>query len=361
MGELFASRREKSCWENALAAIHRAGESECLGCLGRPNVIFRLGSRALLDGQWTANRVPATPPLHRLYAHFAGVAQPPDLDAASVELRLRPDRRCVDIGHAIRRHVVERGPHPVCSSGGNDRPRYFVRDRLERFSERALAGHIHELWTILVALPIFVASNRWIWVTVTSFTAYGEFPWISVYAPLLTIIVLALAFSLTQSRKQGVRMDLVSTLDRDTRRALRSGHFNGIYVSALPGNPERWHWLVRTNGPNYTRAGRTHAPVACDGSSRGSALGRTYVGVRGSCGYGRNLPGGHWHSHQRIPAGPLYRCTTPSLFPHRDSNSSGRASRAPARRRIRAVRGDAGRGLRRLAGYAPAGSAWPDG
>ncbi len=65
----------------------------------------------------------------------------------------------------------------------------------------ALSLVIHELWTILVALPIFVASNRWIWVTVTSFTAYGEFPLVSV-AALLTIIVLALAFSLTQSRKQ---------------------------------------------------------------------------------------------------------------------------------------------------------------
>ena len=65
----------------------------------------------------------------------------------------------------------------------------------------ALSLVINELWTILVALPIFLVSNRWIWVTVTSFTAYGEFPWISV-AALLTITVLALAFWLIQSREQ---------------------------------------------------------------------------------------------------------------------------------------------------------------
>jgi hypothetical protein len=65
----------------------------------------------------------------------------------------------------------------------------------------ALSMVIHELWSIVVTIPIFVASNRWIWGTVTAFPAYGEFPWLSV-AALLTIIVLALAFSLSQSRIQ---------------------------------------------------------------------------------------------------------------------------------------------------------------
>jgi hypothetical protein len=65
----------------------------------------------------------------------------------------------------------------------------------------ALSMVIHELWTVLVALPIFVASNRWIWVTVTAFPAYGEFPWLSV-AALLTITVLALAFLLIRIREQ---------------------------------------------------------------------------------------------------------------------------------------------------------------
>jgi len=65
----------------------------------------------------------------------------------------------------------------------------------------ALSMVMHELWTILVALPIFVISNRWIWVTVTALPAYGEFPWLSV-AALLSITALALAFSLHQSREQ---------------------------------------------------------------------------------------------------------------------------------------------------------------
>lgn len=59
----------------------------------------------------------------------------------------------------------------------------------------------HEGWAILVGVPLFVVSVRWNWVTVTALPAYGEFPWVSV-AALLTIIVLALAFSLSQSRIQ---------------------------------------------------------------------------------------------------------------------------------------------------------------
>ena len=65
----------------------------------------------------------------------------------------------------------------------------------------ALSMVMHELWTILVALLIFVVSDRWIWVTVTAFPAHGEFPWVSV-AALFVITVLALAFSLNQSRIQ---------------------------------------------------------------------------------------------------------------------------------------------------------------
>jgi hypothetical protein len=65
----------------------------------------------------------------------------------------------------------------------------------------ALSMVMHELWTLLAALPLFVISNRWIWVTVTALPAYGEFPWISV-ASLLMITASALAFSLIQSRIQ---------------------------------------------------------------------------------------------------------------------------------------------------------------
>jgi hypothetical protein len=65
----------------------------------------------------------------------------------------------------------------------------------------ALCAAMHEFWTIFVAIPLFIASVRWNWVTVTALPAYGEFPWISV-AALLAITVLALAFMLTLSREQ---------------------------------------------------------------------------------------------------------------------------------------------------------------
>jgi hypothetical protein len=60
---------------------------------------------------------------------------------------------------------------------------------------------IHELWAIFAAIPLFVISVRWVWVTVTALPAYGEFPWVSV-AALLTISVLALVFSLSMTRIQ---------------------------------------------------------------------------------------------------------------------------------------------------------------
>jgi len=65
----------------------------------------------------------------------------------------------------------------------------------------ALSMVMHELWAVFIGIPLFVASVRWNWVTVTALPAYGEFPWVSV-AALLTITVLALAFTLNQGREQ---------------------------------------------------------------------------------------------------------------------------------------------------------------
>ena len=65
----------------------------------------------------------------------------------------------------------------------------------------ALSMVMHDGWALVVAIPLFILSVRWIWVTVTAFPAYGEFPWISV-AALLALITLALAFSLSMSRIQ---------------------------------------------------------------------------------------------------------------------------------------------------------------
>jgi hypothetical protein len=60
---------------------------------------------------------------------------------------------------------------------------------------------MHELWALVVSVPLFLISIPWVRSTVTLRPAYGEFPWISV-AALLAITALALAFSLIQSREQ---------------------------------------------------------------------------------------------------------------------------------------------------------------
>lgn len=65
----------------------------------------------------------------------------------------------------------------------------------------ALSMVMHEGWAVLMGVPLFVVSVRWNWLTVTALPAYGEFPWVSV-AALVTISVLALAFSLSVSREQ---------------------------------------------------------------------------------------------------------------------------------------------------------------
>jgi hypothetical protein len=65
----------------------------------------------------------------------------------------------------------------------------------------ALASVMHEFWALLLSLPGYLMSMRWVTSTATAFPAYGEFPWISM-AALLTITALALAFSLSQSRVQ---------------------------------------------------------------------------------------------------------------------------------------------------------------
>ena len=63
----------------------------------------------------------------------------------------------------------------------------------------ALASVMHEFWALLVSLPAYIASMRWVTSTATAYPAYGEFPWISV-AVLLIMIALSIAFSLSQSR-----------------------------------------------------------------------------------------------------------------------------------------------------------------
>ena len=60
---------------------------------------------------------------------------------------------------------------------------------------------MHELWALLASIPLFLISIPWVRSTVTLLPAFGEFPWISV-AALVTISVLALAFSLSVSREQ---------------------------------------------------------------------------------------------------------------------------------------------------------------
>lgn len=59
---------------------------------------------------------------------------------------------------------------------------------------------MHEVWVVLASSVLFLVSIPWVRSTVTSLPAYGEFPWISV-AALLTMTVLAVAFSLAQSRE----------------------------------------------------------------------------------------------------------------------------------------------------------------
>jgi len=65
----------------------------------------------------------------------------------------------------------------------------------------ALTSVVHEFWALLVSLPVYIVSMRWVTSTATAFPASGRFPWISV-AALLTLTALALAFSLIQSREQ---------------------------------------------------------------------------------------------------------------------------------------------------------------
>ena len=60
---------------------------------------------------------------------------------------------------------------------------------------------MHEVWAVLASSVLFLISIPWVRSTVTLLPAYGEFPWISV-AALVTISVLALAFSLSVSREQ---------------------------------------------------------------------------------------------------------------------------------------------------------------
>jgi len=65
----------------------------------------------------------------------------------------------------------------------------------------ALTSVVHEAWALLASLPVYLLSMPWVRSMATAFSAYGQFPWISV-AALLAIIALALAFSLRQSREQ---------------------------------------------------------------------------------------------------------------------------------------------------------------
>ncbi len=65
----------------------------------------------------------------------------------------------------------------------------------------ALASVMHEFLALLVSFPVYLISMRWVTSTAASFPGYGKVPWISV-AALVTISVLALAFSLSVSRTQ---------------------------------------------------------------------------------------------------------------------------------------------------------------
>jgi hypothetical protein len=65
----------------------------------------------------------------------------------------------------------------------------------------ALTMVMHELWAMLATFPGYILSMRWVTSTAMSFPAYGEFPWLTV-AALVTIMALALGFSLIQSRVQ---------------------------------------------------------------------------------------------------------------------------------------------------------------